>query len=66
MATKRNPEGVERLIKVDAVDLSQMTLTDFFVAFSLLNTIQSDNPEQDARRAYDRAEALVRERFLRE
>jgi hypothetical protein len=66
MVVKRKPEGVERLIKVDDIDLSQMTLTDFFVAFSLLNTIQSDNPEQDARRAYDRAEALVRERFLRE
>jgi hypothetical protein len=62
---KRKLEGVESLIKVEDVELSQMTLTDFFVAFSLLNTIQSDNPEQDARRAYDRAEALVRERFLR-
>ena len=62
---KRKLEGVESLIKVEDVDLQQMTLTDFFVAFSLLNTIQSDNPEQDARRAYDRAEALVRERFLR-
>ena len=62
---KRKLEGVESLIKVEDVDLTQMTLTDFFVAFSLLNTIQSDNPEQDARRAYDRAEALVRERFLR-
>lgn len=62
---KRKLEGVESLIKVEEVDLQQMTLTDFFVAFSLLNTIPSDNPEQDARRAYDRAEALVRERFLR-
>jgi uncharacterized membrane protein len=62
---KRKLEGVESLIKVEDVELTQMTLTDFFVAFSLLNTIQSDNPEQDARRAYDRAEALVRERFLR-
>jgi len=43
----------------------QMTLTDLFVAFSLLNTIPGDNAEEDARRAYDRAEALVRERFLR-
>ena len=62
---KRKPEGVERLIKVEDVDLTQMTLTDFFVAFSLLNTIPGDNPELDAQRAYDRAEALVRERFLR-
>jgi hypothetical protein len=62
---KRKLEGVESLIKVEDVDLQQMTLTDFFVAFSLLNTIPGDNPEQDARRAYDRAEALVRERFLR-
>jgi uncharacterized membrane protein len=62
---KRKLEGVESLIKVEDVSLNEMTLIDFFVAFSLLNTIQSDNPEQDARRAYDRAEALVRERFLR-
>jgi hypothetical protein len=62
---KRKLEGVESLIKVEDVDLQHMTLTDFFVAFSLLNTIPGDNAEQDARRAYDRAEALVRERFLR-
>lgn len=62
---KRKPEGVEMLIKVEDVDLQQMTLRDFFVAFSLLNTISSDNAEQDAQRAYDRAEALMRERFLR-
>ena len=42
-----------------------MTLRDFFVAFSLLNTISGDNPEQDAQRAYDRADALMRERFIR-
>jgi hypothetical protein len=62
---KRKLEGVESLIKVEDVNLSDMTLIDFFVAFSLLNTIPGDNAEQDARRAYDRAEALVRERFLR-
>lgn len=62
---KRKPEGVERLIKVDDVDLQQMTLRDFFVAFSLLNMISGDNPEQDAQRAYDRADALMRERMVR-
>ena len=62
---KRKPEGVERLIKVEDVDLQQMTLRDFFVAFSLLNTISGDNPEQDAQRAYDRADALMRERSAR-
>jgi hypothetical protein len=62
---KRKPEGVERLIKVEDVDLQQMTLRDFFVAFSLLNTISGDNPEQDAQRAYDRADALIRERSAR-
>ena len=62
---KRKPEGVERLIKVEDVDLQQMTLRDFFVAFSLLNTISGDNPEQDAQRAYDRADALMRERMVR-
>jgi len=62
---KRKPEGVERLIKVDDVDLQQMTLRDFFVAFSLLNTIPGDNAEQDAQRAYDRADALIRERSAR-
>jgi hypothetical protein len=62
---KRKPEGVERLIKVEDVDLQQMTLRDFFVAFSLLNMISGDNPEQDAQRAYDRADALMRERLIR-
>jgi len=62
---KKKLEGIDSLIKVEEVGLNDMTLIDFFVAFSLLNTIQSENPEQDARRAYDRAEALVRERFLR-
>jgi len=62
---KRKPEGVEGLIKVEDVDLQQMTLRDFFVAFSLLNTISGDNPEQDAQRAYDRADALIRERSAR-
>lgn len=62
---KRKSEGVEGLIKVDDVDLQQMTLRDFFVAFSLLNTISGDNPEQDAQRAYDRADALMRERMVR-
>jgi hypothetical protein len=62
---KKKPEGIESLIKVEEVGLNDMTLIDFFVAFSLLNTIPGDNAEQDARRAYDRAEALVRERFLR-
>ena len=62
---KRKPEGVEGLIKVEDVDLQQMTLRDFFVAFSLLNTISGDSPEQDAQRAYDRADALMRERSAR-
>jgi len=62
---KRKPEGVERLIKVEDVDLQQMTLRDFFVAFSLLNMISGDNPEQDAQRAYDRADELMRERLIR-
>jgi hypothetical protein len=62
---KRKPEGVERLIKVEDVDLQQMTLRDFFVAFSLLNMISGDSPEQDAQRAYDRADALMRERLIR-
>lgn len=62
---KKKPEGIESLIKVEEVGLNDMTLIDFFVAFSLLNTIPGDNAEQDARRAYDRAEALIRERFLR-
>jgi uncharacterized membrane protein len=63
---KRKPEGIDSLIKVDEISLNDITLIDFFVAFSLLNTIQTENAEQDARRAYDRAEALVRERFLRQ
>ena len=62
---KRKPEGVEGLIKVEDVDLQQMTLRDFFVAFSLLNTISGDDPERDAQRAYDRADALIRERSAR-
>jgi uncharacterized membrane protein len=62
---KRKPEGIDSLIKVEQVGLNDITLIDFFVAFSLLNTIQTENAEQDASRAYDRAEALIRERFLR-
>ena len=65
MATRKKPEGLEALVKQDRVEMSDMTLQDFFAGMAILSTLHGDEPERTARIAYDLAEAMINEREKR-
>ena len=63
---RRKAEGIEALqLKTEPVELQEMTLMDFFAAFCLLGASTMNHPEEAAKEAYDRAEAMIRERATR-
>lgn len=65
MATRKKPEGLEALVKQDRVEMSDMTLQDFFAGMAILSTLYGDDTERTARIAYDVAEAMIKEREKR-
>jgi hypothetical protein len=65
MATRKKPEGVESLVKMEPVPLHEMTLLDLFAAFIALKPAPHCDPAEDARDVYDQAEAMIRERARR-
>ena len=65
MSTKRH-KGVEALVKVAPVPLDQMTMIDLFAAFCMVNVVCGPDHEREAEIAYDRAEAMLKEREKRQ
>lgn len=60
---KRKPEGIAAVIpKQDPVSIQEMTMMDFYAAFALLGASTMTTPEEAAREAFDKAEAMLNER----
>lgn len=63
---RKKAEGIELLQpKQDPVDLQDMTLLDFMAAFALLGASTMTTPEESAKEAYDKADAMLNERAKR-
>jgi hypothetical protein len=63
---RKKAEGIELLQpKQDPVDLQDMTLLDFMAAFALLGASPMNTPEESAKDAYDKADAMLNERVKR-
>ena len=62
---KRKAEGVESLVKLEPVSLDQITMLDFFAAFTLMGLSGGDNLRQNAQVSYDQAEEMMKERLER-
>ena len=62
---KRKAEGVESLVKLDPVPLDQITMLDFFAAFTLMGLPGGDNLRHNAQVSYDQAEEMMKERLER-
>jgi len=63
---RKKAEGIELLQpKQEPVELQDMTLTDFFAAFAMLSASPMNHPSDAAKEAYDKAEAMIRERDIR-
>ena len=66
MATRKKLEGIEALKpKVDPISIQEITMLDWYVGFILLNSSPMASPEDAARDAFDRAEAVLKERARR-
>ncbi len=60
---RKKPDGIESLVaKQDPVSIQEITLMDFYASFALLGTSPMTAPEEAAKEAFDRAEAMLRER----
>lgn len=65
MARKKD-EGIEALKpKKEFVSIQEITMLDWYAAFALLGSSPMSNPEDTARAAFDRAEAMMQERAIR-
>lgn len=63
---RKKAEGIELLQpKQDPVELQDMTLLDFMAAFALLGASTMTTPEESAKEAYDKADAMLNERARR-
>jgi len=63
---RKKAEGIELLqSKQEPLELQDMTLTDFFAAFAMLGSSTMNSPDDLAKEAYDKAEAMIREREIR-
>lgn len=60
---KRKPEGIAILVaKQDPISIQEITLLDWYAAFALLGASTMTTPEEAAREAFDKAEAMLNER----
>ena len=63
---RKKAEGIELLQpKQEPVELQDMTLTEFFAAFAMLGSSTMNHPDDLAKEAYDKAEAMIKEREIR-
>lgn len=60
---KRKPEGIAILVaKQDPISIQEITMLDWYAAFALLGTSTMTTPEEAAKEAFDKAEAMLNER----
>jgi len=60
---KRKPEGIAILVaKQDPISIQEITMLDWYAAFALLGASTMTTPEEAAKEAFDRAEAMLNER----
>ena len=60
---KRKPEGIAILVaKQDPISIQEITMLDWYAAFALLGASNMTTPEEAAKEAFDRAEAMLNER----
>ena len=60
---RKKPEGIAAVIaKQDPVSIQELTMMDFYAAFALLGASTMNTPEEAAREAFDKAEAMLNER----
>lgn len=60
---KRKAEGIAAVIaKQDPVSIQEITLLDWYAAFALLGASTMSTPEEAAKEAFDKAEAMLNER----
>jgi hypothetical protein len=59
--TRKKPEGVEALVLEEDIPLDEIRAVDLFACFCMLSGMGSD-PDIEAKQAYDRAYAMLRER----
>jgi hypothetical protein len=52
-------------VKLDPVSLDQITMLDFFAAFTLMGLSGGDNLRHNAQVSYDQAEEMMKERLER-
>lgn len=66
MATRKKAEGIELLKpKMDPVSIQEITMLDWYAAFALLGIDESRSHEGAASEAFERAEAMMKERAAR-
>jgi len=66
LATRKKAEGIELLKpKMDPVSIQEITMLDWFAGFALLGLRDGYTHEGAAREAYERAEAVMKERAAR-
>lgn len=62
---RKKPEGIEALrAKLDPISIQEITLLDWFAAFALMTT-EDLPPEVAAKVAYEKADAMLKERVQR-
>lgn len=60
---KRKADGIEVLVaKQDPVSIQELTMLDFYACFALLGASTMATHEEAAKEAFDKAEAMLKER----
>ena len=62
MARPKKPDGIEALVKQEPISIQEITLQDWYAAFALIGASGMASPEDAAKEAFDRAEAMIKER----
>jgi len=66
VATRKKAEGIELLKpKMDPVSIQEITMLDWYAGFALLGLNQEYSHERAAVEAFERAEAMMKERAAR-
>ena len=62
MARPKKPDGIEALVRQEPISIQEITMQDWFAAFALIGASNMASPEEAAKEAFDRAQAIMRER----
>lgn len=60
---RKKADGIEVLVaKQDPISIQEITMLDWFAGFALIGASTMSTPEDAAKEAFDRAEAMLKER----